>query len=649
MEASAQAMEKGPLPPKRRSKSRSGCQRCKQRHIKCDERVPFCGPCLKRGFSCPGYRQPMKWRYLDASGQSLRRPEVEADRNLLSEGDADTFTQPATSVGIRNPRESAVNDNLTTFGASANTSEQQRHNRQDITTESWDRDRMIGDGCGSSSDLFPLSFSNDLATENIWNMGNDVMDSLLDNNELNTEFLYPLFKPISDNDVVLSTHYFSNVCPINSCFDSQLNPLRSVMADLKSSQLVFHLVMMTSASHLCHQNNEMSSVAQQHRRYAISVLKEERNVTGKKRFEAVLGSALLGMTSAWQDSRTLGISHIHTARALLQASITGPEKSSDSLSTSFLVGIMAYWEAMVSIIIIQSPSSLDYLTPFCEQESHDVLVYPNPWTGASTTLFIYAAQASTLCRQNRVTKVLNTSMPSAEICEGIFSEQFKKAAELEAKVLQYSPPMLDRIRDPDDRFTPVSHFQHLAQIYRFSILLQLYLTFPDLLRMSSATVSAFDTITSSASGAIQRSPKETMLWLAVNILSLISSVPESSGIKYLLTVPLIISGSALQKIESHEQGIGIPLETSTSRIEKEIHSLHCSDFMILHWRSVVRHKLKVLHDSVGLDPVRRALQLLEAVWLRSDLSFSNRANDSALVFVHWLDVMVEERLESIFG
>ncbi|KAE8341944.1 hypothetical protein BDV24DRAFT_150739 [Aspergillus arachidicola] len=621
MEIPTQTSKKSSLPPKRRSKSRSGCQRCKQRRIKCDEGLPFCGQCLKRGLSCPGYQQPMKWRYLNVPGHPTQKPDVQADRSHSSEDGTDGFTQSESVMANQYSRELASCVDPTSPETSMNTNDEQIHNRHDITPESYEFDRMINDGCSSSSCLLPGGFLNDLVTEDIGNGGEDIMDSLLENSILQSEFLFSLFKPIDDKAILLSTHYFSH--------------------------LIFHLVMMTAATHLCHQQNEMLSVARQHRHDAISYLIEKRNVTDKGRFEAVLGSILLGMTSAWRDSSALGITHIHTARALFQESIARPEASNDPQSTSFLVGIMAYWEAMVAIVTTQSPRSLEYLIPFCKQENHDTLVYPNPWAGASTTIFIYAAEVSTLCRQNRLTKYLSTSIASTEVCENIFHEQLTKAGELEAKVLQYSPPVSGCIKDPDDRFTSVSHLQCLAQIYKFSVLVQLYLTFPNLLQKSNSTMSTLDTDLSNETS--QRSPNEIIVGLAVNILNLISSVPESSGIKVLLTVPLIIAGSALQKVENHNQDIGDLHRTNPFSIEKAIISVHSSDFMILHWRFLVRQKLKVLHEFVRLDPVPRALQILEVVWLRADLCVSNRTNTSTQVFIHWLDVMNEERLESIFG
>ncbi|OQE26312.1 hypothetical protein PENSTE_c005G03600 [Penicillium steckii] len=580
----------------------------------------------------------MKWRYLDVSGQSPQKLDNEADVNVSTGNGADSFVQPGSMATLQDLRESApsLND---TF---ENANQEIRHTEHTVARNGDYRDHLMNNACSSFNDVFLSNLSNEAAESVIWNLDDDGMDSFIDNSNLNSLLEYPLFKAIDDKVITLSTHYFSNVCVINSCFDSKSNPFRSVIADLMtSSQFVFHLVMMTSASHLCHKEKEMVSVAWQHRQDAISYLINGRNLTGTGTFEAVLGSVLLGMTSAWHDPTALGISHIHTARNLFQQWMSEPEASDDSRSTSFLLGIMAYWEAMVSFITTQDLCALDYLTPLREQEASLASVYPHPWTGVSTTIFIYAAQASTLCRQNRTTKIISTSIKPIDVRESIFNEQYSKASELEAKILEYSPPASDRIRDSDDSFTTVSHFQCLAQIYRFAVLLQLYITFPKLLRKSNMYMSIPGADPSSET--VQRLYDQAMVGLAVNILNLISSIPESCGVKVLLTVPLLIAGSSLQKVQIHKEKI----ENLT--IEHEMMSAHCTDFMISHWRTLVRHKLKQLHDFVGLDPILRALRILEAVWLRSDLAMSSTSSSSNPKFVHWLDVMMEERLESIFG
>lgn len=132
------------------------------------------------------------------------------------------------------------------------------------------------------------------------------------------------------------------------------------------------------------------------------------------------------------------------------------------------------------------------------------------------------------------------------------------------------------------------------------------------------------------------------------VLNLVSSIPESSGIRVLTTLPLIIAGSALQKPQgrasTHESAGPARL-----RVENEILSVYRSDHMLSHWPSLVQMKLKSLHEQIGLGAIRRAIQILDAVWLRADLSVSATDSASKASFIHWMDVMVEERLESVFG
>ncbi|KAL1630672.1 hypothetical protein SLS54_000543 [Diplodia seriata] len=49
------------LPPRKKPKSRDGCQRCKVKRLKCDETKPDCRNCVTRGIVCPGYKKFIKW------------------------------------------------------------------------------------------------------------------------------------------------------------------------------------------------------------------------------------------------------------------------------------------------------------------------------------------------------------------------------------------------------------------------------------------------------------------------------------------------------------------------------------------------------------------------------------------------------------
>ncbi|KAJ5811782.1 hypothetical protein N7474_008083 [Penicillium riverlandense] len=518
-------------------------------------------------------------------------------------------------------------------------------------------------GKGSSDPSLPLEFTaggnsdkineslffdytEDLALGDIWNMDYDTTTGLPDSSLFGSTFLSPMFTTLDDKAIILSNHYFSDVCPINSCFDSHRNPFRSFVGDLMAaSPLVYHSVMMMSASHICHRRKEMTTMALKHRNDAISYLKERSDFPGEASFEAILGSVLLGMTSAWQNPASLGLAHLRSARMLFREWCARPDNPHLTRSGSFLLGIMAYWEAMASFLTAESPNTLEYITAFCRQEHGNSAVYPNPWTGVSTTLFIYAAQAGALCRQNRAIHSLCASITSPTLQNEIHPKQINDAAELELKVLRYTSPTRNRIEDPGDSLTTIRHLECLAQIYRLTILLQLYITFPDLLRKKQ------DVTAPSLAMPLQPhkdTPMEVTIALAVSILNVISSVPESSGIKVLFTLPLLIAGSALQDVRKLNHEYNSTEHPECPEIIDEIMSLHCGDLMLLHWRSLVRHKLKSLHDLIGLDPILRAIQILEAVWLRADLLMPADENKEAS-FIHWMDVMAEERLESVFG
>jgi hypothetical protein len=498
-------------------------------------------------------------------------------------------------------------------------------------------------------DLLFFDFSSDLELGSTWTWDRDQNRStpLPKDRGIDSELRsLPSQMHTEDKSLILTNHYFTNVCPINSCFDSHQNPFRSFVGTLMaSSSLVYNIVMTVSASHLCHKDKEMTSLAFRYRQNAISLLAKGR-ASEKGNLEALLGSILLGMTASWQDAASLGLAHLVGARTLFKKWSTESCNDCPPRSISFVVGIMAYWEAMASFLTAESPETLQYLTKFCDQEHRDDIVFPNPWTGISTTLFIYTAQAGALCRQNRVMRALSVSIASTTALDELYSKQTSEAVELEQLILRYSPPNSKCVEDSGDGLTSIHHLQCLAQVYRFAALLQLYMTFPSLLRKEYQAES------SPKAGhyrqMVQETPEGKIIAMAVMVLNLVSSVPESSGVGVLMSLPLIIAGSALQKshglVPAHKNA-----EDRRSRIEHEMLSLHCSDHMLSHWRSLTLIKLRSLHDRVGLGAIRRAMQILEAVWLRADLSVSANDHISEAISIHWMDVMTEERLESVFG
>lgn len=306
-----------------------------------------------------------------------------------------------------------------------------------------------------------------------------------------------------------------------------------------------------------------------------------------------------------------------------------------------MVGIMAYWEAMASFVIDQPLDVVAYLELFLDRDemSH---IHPNPWTGICTPLFIYLAKVGILGRQKSMLKKLSITNAGAGFRDKLQSTLVEQARETEKAVLRYRLPADNRIEDTGDILTPVHHLHQIAQIYRFATILELYLSFPELLPEPTANAAA----------APSNRSIDKVLTLASSVLTLIRTIPSSSGANVLLNAPLIIAGSTLQPTCRR-------IDTDTGRHDSswdvlymELLSLSSQEDVYLHWRDFVRERIEGLYSHVGVATVRRGMEVLDKVWTRADIKALVDVPDgmaNAADLVKWTDVMVEERLETILG
>lgn len=302
---------------------------------------------------------------------------------------------------------------------------------------------------------------------------------------------------------------------------------------------------------------------------------------------------------------------------------------------------MAYWEALASFVIDQELSTADYLLQVC-QEQNTQAVFPNPWTGFSTSLFVYLAQAGTLARQKSLLQRVLV-YDSCTDRDTLLARVLKEASKLADTVRQYAFPAEDRINHPGDDSTPLSHFQGLARIYKSTILLQLYLAFPELLDMANDEHPASTPTNTSGERGI-RYHFSIIVSMAISILNIVSSIPESSGVNVSFVLPLLIAGSALQQIPATDTRSNL-----RTTIESEILESLTDDSSVVHWRSFVRSRMELIYRRIGLRPVQHVSELLECVWMRADISRTWYAGSPRQCMIHWVDVMMAERLETLFG
>jgi hypothetical protein len=319
---------------------------------------------------------------------------------------------------------------------------------------------------------------------------------------------------------------------------------------------------------------------------------------------------------------------------------------------SFTFGLLTYWEAVVSFIFGQRLEDLDYLLLY--EEKDDRLVYPNPWTGVSNRVFMYMAQAGALSRQRLMGDMPLKISCTTPISEAIRSEQYRQAADLERRILGLVLRRDVDFIDPGDATTPLDHLFRLAHIYRLSALLQIYFCFPDLVTNSKGLGTLAQNPQTQHSS---KSCRDFLVTLAISILNIIATIPEESRVNLFLTIPLLIVGSALQRDQILTGSTGWSEKTepvscgSIRTIESDLIALSTTDYMIQHWRSFTRSRLEVLYDFVGLEPITHASLILESVWKRADMGRVGITSEPSepLNMVHWMKIMMESHLESIFG
>lgn len=303
------------------------------------------------------------------------------------------------------------------------------------------------------------------------------------------------------------------------------------------------------------------------------------------------------------------MTHLHGARTLFQKWITTVPACCPRTRNT-ITGIMSYWEAVASFVHNQCLDSISYLMPYSlEDERCDI--YVNPWTGICTPLFIYLAQVGILTRQRFLARHLSVGWGH------VGPDMLEQARAIETALLSYKILSTDRIEDTVDSRTPVDHLQRIARVYRLVGLLQLYMTFPEL----------------HGGPFVDSSLNHSILSLATNVLTTIGVLPPTSGVYCVLTIPLIIAGSALQ------------LPCFSSDVPASI----LQQDTYLFWRNFVRERIKTVQGIVGLAVIGRAQKILDRVWFLADVRRAAEGPDQEWEYIQWTEVMSSEKLESIFG
>ena len=434
----------------------------------------------------------------------------------------------------------------------------------------------------------------------------------------------------TDQDLV--NYYFNNVCAIYSCFDSNSNSFRTLVADAWTGSSTIYLTIQSMAvGHVSNYYPYMAPLGLAKRSQAYKALQHDLQLLrlGKRPIESVLLSLLLlGVSAAWHQASNLGLQYLFIARNLiksqLQDSRSGRNRAAPQHQEFFQEALM-YWEAFASYVdpvpIMPFPGlkAPELCAPASLGQRH-----PHPWTGIVPEVYFALAEIGRLLRRQRNVASVSDSGPDKAPSQG--DEQW--AAALEQFLHSIEIPEPDGVADYNDPKTPKIDLIRVAKAYRRIGILEIYGTFPTLFwdRLNKdPTMQVLESAPPSDHGGYVGEADSCMTAIAISTLNAIKPISISSGASRLLPMIVMVTACLLRFPD---------YTTSPDAVEADRHD------EVGYARYFVEARMLDLSRRYPQRPLLQMIDIIKEVWQRLD-DGSTRA--------HWIDVAHEKGWQTIMG
>ncbi|KAK4503199.1 hypothetical protein PRZ48_006627 [Zasmidium cellare] len=502
--------------------------------------------------------------------------------------------------------------------------------------------------------------------------------------------------------------WFAQVCPVWSAFDSTTNYNRDVPSNTWStSEVVFHTLQSMAASFLAntvpHLKAKLPSLTMQ---ATVAIKERVQNLKRCKTSQvtADLIFAVLGMgTSSHWINPIIDSKWLDDARELLDRWGARLQPHESPVHAYFKYALV-HWRMLMSVAdsdlinsnlelrrhqtrhILCSALQLDHNTASTKQPSLlgplpcSKATWPSSWCGVSAEVVDLFGQAVTLCRDSRA-RQLRTSTLSIDAARDVLCDA-KVAQELENELINMDMQQTVSGDEPLltwDDVTPISHLVQTAEAYRLAALLQLYLTFEEL-QVSSGFSDC--NLTDSTGNHIDHSTRsERLVTLATTISTILERIPPESRSRSIHPI-LYLSVAAGLRFETDiissnstavSEGVSVAMdpseleslyidpallrggedaaETSVNEhrefsaldpLQHDPLAISSSTLAIANARRFVSLRLSILQYSLPTRPLDILSDLVKAIWKRYDESNADAQKP------HWLDVMVDSGLQTLF-
>jgi hypothetical protein len=490
-------------------------------------------------------------------------------------------------------------------------------------------------------------------------------------------------RSLDDPSSTLIEYYFKEVAGLFSSYDSHMNPFRTTVSRLwGTSPAMCRTLQSMAAATLVDDFPQFGPVGLKMRNEAIAMLEKQTIMDDK----SLLALLMLGQTASWHNPNDLGISFFNLLRNHLNSITSGSNHSallSNRNNYQFFEEALVYWEMLLSYVTDHSTLAASEKTAL--QTTTDSILsqrVPHPWTGIARDTQYTVHEVGRLIRRERNRVRARRFTSQGDIAQA--QKAIQKARELEARLLSLAHPTETEIVNPGDDDTPVWHLLAMAEVYRYTGLIQLYRVFPDLLRSrlqfgggrsefsfnGDNDPNPFSLITNESSSAIhpltspggglpdgifsdaggseyedgaadlpQSVRNEWLTTFALTAMSRLKTIPMESRTRCLQPFLLVASSSELRlpprinpdNNTTHEHDG----DSGSSFLNPSSHAIEVS-----RTRKFILGRLSSFLHVLPPKPIHVCLQLVKEVWSRMDAGESS---------VYWVDVMIENGWETTMG
>lgn len=501
----------------------------------------------------------------------------------------------------------------------------------------------------------------------------------------------------------LIEYWFRHICPVRSTFDSEVNNNRSLPRDSwATSEAVFYTMQVMSAACLVDTmpqlNETLPSLREQATLAVTQGISQVRNLrVGRVTADLVFAVLAMGTSSHWVLPENLDYPWLESARELLCLWSVGIS-AADALLHAYFRQALAYWEMLLTVVGRGSKSSniekrrrryrgrlrramfleagdLDSTTDEHQPFSSGLKplgTLPNSWCGISNEVIEVFGQVLALCRSaceyNQGKNLLTLDTTSKALCD------IAVAHELEQELLSMdfdTIVLLEEVQgyhvDTQDDNTPISHLLQTAEAYRKAGLLQLYLTFEDLVVNTSDGTDVSTTTDAVPREAMAKETRaRSLLNMALQLVATLEKIPTESGAKFIHPMLYLSAAVGLRFHRwpggSHGPGIpedvsSVPLEPSVSQADWALfNSTQPTSFLpedsdslatfipqsivkVAKARRLVWSRLSMIRQASPYKAGDSLLRLVKTIWSEYDKAQSDTSP------ISWLKILSQTRLD----